>query len=72
MSLQAYIDEAIAPHADRWDLEERIPRTVLHDLAGQGLLGASVPADQGGTGRSAVAWGEALESIGAASLKKPD
>jgi len=68
MSLQAYIDEAIAPHADRWDFDERIPRAVLQELAGHGLLGASVPADQGGPGRSAVAWGEALESIGEASM----
>jgi 3-methyl-2-oxobutanoate hydroxymethyltransferase len=26
MTLQGYIDSAIAPHADRWDCDERIPR----------------------------------------------
>lgn len=68
MTLQAYIDEHIAPEADRWDGEERIPRAVLADLAGYGLLGASVPAAEGGKLRSVVEWGEALESIGEASM----
>ena len=40
MTLQGYIDQAIAPHADQWDSDERIPRQVLSDLAGLGVLGA--------------------------------
>lgn len=68
MTLQSYIAESVAPQADRWDREERIPRATLGELAGLGLLGASVPVDQGGTGRTVVEWGEALESIGEASM----
>lgn len=68
MTLPAYIAEGVAPHADRWDSEQRIPRAVLADLAGLGLLGASVPAGEGGTGRTVAEWGEALESIGEASM----
>lgn len=68
MTLPAYIAESIAPHADGWDREERIPRAVLAGLAGFGLLGASVPADRDRQGLTAVKWGEALESIGEASM----
>jgi glutaryl-CoA dehydrogenase (non-decarboxylating) len=68
MTLQGYIDSAIAPHADRWDCEERIPRQVLSDLAGLGVLGAHVSVAQGGGGRPVVEWGEALEAVGEASM----
>lgn len=66
--LQAYLDQAVAPHADRWDREERVPRQVLSDLAAHGLLRAHVPCDQGGGGQSAAGWGEALEAVGEASM----
>lgn len=68
MTPQGYIDQEIAPHADRWDREERIPRQVLSDLAGFGLLGANVPSEQGGGGRPVVEWGESLEAVGEASM----
>lgn len=68
MTLPAYLAESVAPLADRWDREERIPREVLNDLAGLGLLGASVPAEKGGMGGTATEWGEALEAIGEASM----
>lgn len=68
MSLSAYLAESVVPHADRWDREERIPRAVLADLAGFGLLGASVPDDRARRGLSVVQWGEALEAVGEASM----
>jgi glutaryl-CoA dehydrogenase (non-decarboxylating) len=68
MTLPAYVAESVAPHADRWDREERVPRAVLADLAGFGLLGASVPDDRAGRGLTVVGWGEALESVGEASM----
>jgi len=67
-TLQAYLDQEIAPHADRWDSEERIPRQVLSHLAGLGLLRAHVPGDQDGGGQPAAEWGEALEAVGEASM----
>jgi alkylation response protein AidB-like acyl-CoA dehydrogenase len=68
MSLSAYLAESVAPHADRWDREERIPRAVLADLAGFGLLGASVPDERARQGLTVVKWGEALEAVGEASM----
>jgi glutaryl-CoA dehydrogenase (non-decarboxylating) len=68
MTLSAYLAEHVAPHADRWDREERVPRSVLGDLAGFGLFGASVPDHRAGSGLTVVDWGEALEAIGEASM----
>jgi alkylation response protein AidB-like acyl-CoA dehydrogenase len=68
MTLPAYIAESVAPQADQWDRDERIPRSVLDALGARGLLGASVPADQGGSAGTAVEWGETLEAIGEASM----
>ena len=68
MTLQAYIDQAVAPHADAWDQDERMPRHVLDGLARLGVLGAHVPHEQGGGGLPAVEWGEALEAVGAGSM----
>jgi len=68
MTLRTYIAESISPHAELWDREERIPRAVLTELGAHGLLGASVPADQGGSPGTVLDWGDALEAIGEASM----
>jgi len=68
MQLNSYIEQQIAPRAEDWDRLEAIPRPVLSELAGFGLLGASVSKQQGGGRLSVIEWGEALESVGEASM----
>ncbi|MGW5019747.1 acyl-CoA dehydrogenase family protein [Streptomyces cacaoi] len=54
----------VAPYADRWDREERLPGEVVRALADSGHLGAVVPADQGGSGLDAVTFGLLNEALG--------
>lgn len=68
MTLQDYLGVSVAPCAEAWDREERVPRRVLTELAGLGLLGAHISAAQGGRGRPATEWGEMLEAVGAESM----
>ena len=64
-AFQEFVRARIAPHADAWDREERLPAGVVAELAGAGHLGALVPAELGGAGMDALTFGLLNESIGA-------
>ncbi len=42
--------EKVAPHAARWDAEERFPTELVEVFAEVGLLGLAVPEEYGGLG----------------------
>jgi alkylation response protein AidB-like acyl-CoA dehydrogenase len=67
-SLQDYLDREVVPQAGAWDRDEALPRSAVAALAAHGILGANVSPAQGGSGMDALAWGEALESLGEASV----
>lgn len=67
-ALQEYLDREVGPQVGRWDREECMPREAVSRLAGYGILGANVAPVHGGTALGAVAWGEAMESLGEASV----
>lgn len=54
----------MAPHADRWDREGRIPRELIARLARAGYLGALVPAEYGGSALDMVTYGLLNEEVG--------
>ena len=56
----------IAPHADRWDADERLPREVIDRLAAAGYLGSLIPSEYGGAGMSMLDFGALNEEIGRA------
>lgn len=64
---KAWVGEAIAPYADQWDREERLPDGLLRALAGSGFPGASIPRDHGGGGLDALAFGALCEALGGGS-----
>ena len=53
-SVRAFVEREIAPHATRWDLEERYPRELLRRFGGLGWLGTGFPEVYGGSGGGAV------------------
>jgi glutaryl-CoA dehydrogenase (non-decarboxylating) len=61
---RAFVDQEIAPYADQFDQEERIPDTVIKKLAREGYLGRVVPAEQGGSGTDMVTFGLLNEELG--------
>ena len=40
----------VAPHARKWDEEERFPKELVPKLADLGLLGIRIPEEYGGSG----------------------
>ncbi|MDB5901737.1 MAG: acyl-CoA dehydrogenase [Betaproteobacteria bacterium] len=62
-----FIDRVIGAHAEAFDLEQEVPRGVFDALAREGVLGALVPAEYGGTGLDPLAVGLLCEDMGRAS-----
>jgi alkylation response protein AidB-like acyl-CoA dehydrogenase len=58
------VDAHVAPRADRWDLEGRIPPEALELAEREGWWGAPLPADVGGTGMDWVTVGALHEEVG--------
>ncbi|CDH30976.1 acyl-CoA dehydrogenase family protein [Xenorhabdus bovienii] len=57
----------IAPYADKWDLAEAIPATVVRKLAHNGWLGGLAKPESGGLGFDATTFGLLNMAIGAGS-----
>jgi len=63
-AFRAFVDHEIAPYADQFDREERVPTSVIQKLAREGYLGQVVPEEQGGTGTDMVTFGILNEELG--------
>ncbi|WP_411126482.1 acyl-CoA dehydrogenase family protein [Streptomyces sp. x-19] len=61
---RAVVDAEIAPHADRFDRDERVPDDVLARLGELGWWGAILPTDVGGAGMDMVTLGALHEEVG--------
>lgn len=65
-AFRSFADEEIAPHANRFDREERVPAELLGKLAEKGYLGATLPEEFGGQGMDMITYGLLHEEIGRA------
>ncbi len=63
-TFRAFVDDHIVPNADRYDCEEALPPELIHKLAGQGYLIATLPREAGGLGMDAFTYGLFTEEIG--------
>lgn len=54
--VRAFVEREIAPHAHRWDREERYPRELLAQLGELGWLGTGFPEAVGGSGGGSVLY----------------
>ena len=61
---RAFADAHVAPFADGFDREERLPRGVIEETARRGYLGATLPEAYGGGAMSMVTYGLLNEEIG--------
>ena len=53
----------IAPHARKWDEEERFPKEIVPRLAELGLLGIRIPEEYGGSGMDTTSYAICVEEI---------
>src|SRR5215212_7280404 len=56
----------IAPHAERFDREERVPPEVIRRVAERGYLGSIIGPEWGGAGLDFVTYGLLNEEFGRA------
>ena len=61
---RAFVAAEIAPHADLWDREGAIPRSLVDKLRERGYLGSNVPERFGGPARDMITYGLLTEEIG--------
>jgi alkylation response protein AidB-like acyl-CoA dehydrogenase len=62
-SIRDFALSEIAPHAQRWDREERFPAELVPKLAAMGLLGIRIPEEYGGSGMDTRAYAICVEEI---------
>ncbi|MFJ4621599.1 acyl-CoA dehydrogenase family protein [Streptomyces sp. NPDC088812] len=62
--LERLATDLVADRADAWDLAGELPRDLLRELGGKGLLAAQVPAAYGGPGLTGVENGELTAHVG--------
>src|ERR1700733_11836983 len=62
-SVREFARAEIAPHAQRWDKEERFPTELVPKLAAMGLLGIRIPEEYGGSGMDTTAYAICVEEI---------
>ena len=65
--VRTFVNERIAPHAEEFDRNERIPADLIAELGKRGYLGAIVPREYGGQGMDALSWGLLCREIGRGS-----
>jgi alkylation response protein AidB-like acyl-CoA dehydrogenase len=53
----------VAPHARKWDEEERFPKEIVPKLADLGLLGIRIPEEYGGSGMDTTSYAICVEEI---------
>jgi glutaryl-CoA dehydrogenase (non-decarboxylating) len=59
-----FVNVEIAPHADSFDKDERLPPQLIAKLASQGYLGLTLPREIGGGGHDMITFGLLNEEIG--------
>ncbi len=53
----------VAPHARKWDEQERFPKEIVPKLAALGLLGIRIPEEYGGSGMDTTSYAICVEEI---------
>ena len=66
-NVSAFAREHVAPRASAIDESGAFPRDLVREVAGAGLLGATVAAEWGGGGKDYVSYALAIEALAQAS-----
>jgi alkylation response protein AidB-like acyl-CoA dehydrogenase len=62
-SVRDFARAEVAPHARKWDEEERFPKEIVPRLAELGLLGIRIPEEYGGSGMDTTSYAICVEEI---------
>jgi alkylation response protein AidB-like acyl-CoA dehydrogenase len=62
-SVRDFARAEIAPHAQRWDKDERFPMELVPKLAAMGLLGIRIPEEYGGSGMDTTSYAICVEEV---------
>jgi alkylation response protein AidB-like acyl-CoA dehydrogenase len=58
-----FADRKVAPHAARWEQEDRFPNEVFEKLAETGFMGLCVPEEYGGGGTDFLSYALLIEEV---------
>ena len=64
---KAFVARSVAPFAEQWDRDQRIPDGIIRQMAQSGYLGCSLPPEYGGQGWDIVTFGLLNEAFGRGS-----
>ncbi|WP_205967346.1 acyl-CoA dehydrogenase family protein [Aquisalinus luteolus] len=59
-----FVREEVKPHADKWEVEGKIPREVLKKMGDNGFFGIHFPEEYGGSGLDTIATAIFAEELG--------
>ena len=62
-TVEAFVDDVIRPHAERWDEEAELPMDAVKQMADLGLFGLPFPEEYGGMGGDFLTLCLAIEAI---------
>ncbi|MGH2826787.1 MAG: acyl-CoA dehydrogenase family protein [Actinomycetota bacterium] len=62
-TVRAFVDDAIRPHAERWDAEGELPMEAVKQMAELGLFGLPFPEEYGGMGGDFLTLCLAIEEL---------
>jgi short-chain 2-methylacyl-CoA dehydrogenase len=62
-TVRSFVDDAIRPNVQRWDLEQELPMEAVKQMAELGLFGLPFPEDYGGSGADFLTLCLAIEEI---------
>jgi short-chain 2-methylacyl-CoA dehydrogenase len=63
VSVRGFVDDAIRPNAERWDLEHELPLDAVKQMGELGLFGLPFPEEYGGSGADLLTLCLAIEEI---------
>ena len=64
---QSFTSDKIQHSADQWDRDQRLPDSIITELAEAGYLGSTLPREFGGAGWDTVTFGLLSEALGRGS-----
>jgi acyl-CoA dehydrogenase len=63
-----FVRGEVTPEADRWEVDGKVPRDVLHHMGSLGMFGLRVPERHGGLGLGMLASATFSEALGASTF----
>ncbi|MGH2694101.1 MAG: acyl-CoA dehydrogenase family protein, partial [Actinomycetota bacterium] len=62
-TVRSFVDDAIRPHAERWDHEHELPMEAVKQMGELGLFGLPFPEEYGGSGADFLTLCLAIEEL---------